>query len=307
MPKRTNPFQKFIYDIKKQTAGSAIVTESKMLIDKITGDEREVDVVLETNIAGHDIIISIECVDRKRKMGVKWVEEMKTKHDSLPTDKLVLCSRTGFAKSALKKAEHYGIDCSTPISFEKLNWQNVFNRLSNSIYYGTYHLQITQIMYNIEVPIGDNKPTIYDKLEIFDVNGNLLGNIQNLNDQIHSFMMQLPPENKVTDGIKSKSLRLFVSQTLYFHTDGKLPCRLNDLDVEFNTWWVKGTKIPLQAFSIFGINSAHGILNTPYINGRIIITEQDSNNLSGSIIDKDRNILLPLDFSYLKKDSDKSQ
>ena len=48
MPKRTNFFQKLIYQLHKQLAGNAVVTESKMFIDKETGSQVEVDIVIES-------------------------------------------------------------------------------------------------------------------------------------------------------------------------------------------------------------------------------------------------------------------
>jgi len=43
MPQRSNEFQKLVYLVKQQMAAGAKVTESQMLVDRITGTEREVD------------------------------------------------------------------------------------------------------------------------------------------------------------------------------------------------------------------------------------------------------------------------
>jgi hypothetical protein len=45
--------------------------------------------------------VSIECRDRRRKQGVEWVEQMRGKHDRLPTNVLVLVSSSGFTRTAL--------------------------------------------------------------------------------------------------------------------------------------------------------------------------------------------------------------
>ena len=110
MPKRSNEFQKVVFLVKKHVSESAKVTESMMLQDLITGSDREVDVCIEDSIAGHDIIVSIECVDHKRKADVTWVEQMKSKHERLPTNALVLVSRTGFSSEAKRVAKVYGFD-----------------------------------------------------------------------------------------------------------------------------------------------------------------------------------------------------
>jgi hypothetical protein len=61
MPKRRNEFQKLILLVKQQITENATVTESKMLTDRVTGTEREVDGCIESSISGHSILISIEC------------------------------------------------------------------------------------------------------------------------------------------------------------------------------------------------------------------------------------------------------
>jgi hypothetical protein len=112
MPKRSNEFQKLVYMLKQHAAtAGATVTESKMLLDKSTGSMQEVDIVIEFVSADIPITISIECTDiKKRKATKEWVQEMKGKHDDLPTNKLVLASRSGFTAQALKKAQDHRID-----------------------------------------------------------------------------------------------------------------------------------------------------------------------------------------------------
>lgn len=93
---------------------SVTVTPSAMLTDIITGQPREVDISVETKVAGHTVIVGIECRDWKRPQSVQWVEEINAKHLALPVQLTVLVSSSGFAKSALKKAEHYSIKTITP-------------------------------------------------------------------------------------------------------------------------------------------------------------------------------------------------
>jgi hypothetical protein len=110
MPKRSNDFQKLVFILKKHLAANANVTESKMLKDLVTGAEREVDICIEKDVAGHNVIISIECRDQARPADVGWIEKMKTKHDRLSTNFLALVSKSGFSKEADKVATTYGIE-----------------------------------------------------------------------------------------------------------------------------------------------------------------------------------------------------
>jgi hypothetical protein len=80
------------------------VDESVMLVDRETGDEREVDVVIRGSIAGMPMRIGIETTARKKPADVKWVEAEVHKHQAVGTDKLILVSESGFTKRARTKA-----------------------------------------------------------------------------------------------------------------------------------------------------------------------------------------------------------
>ncbi|WP_433193066.1 hypothetical protein ACQP1G_30600 [Nocardia sp. CA-107356] len=105
MPKRSNIFQEVIAIIHAHISDEkATVTESKELVDRVAGQLREVDICIEQEMSGQNIVIGIECRDHGRKPTIEWVEQMYGKH-ALLTDKLVLISRTGFTAPALVKAK----------------------------------------------------------------------------------------------------------------------------------------------------------------------------------------------------------
>lgn len=109
MPRRSNQFQRLVLLINRTLAVNARVVESAMVTDKITGQQREVDVLITTNASSYEVHIAIEVVARGRKADTPWVESMYSKHASLPTDKLILVAENGFTFPALKKAKFYGI------------------------------------------------------------------------------------------------------------------------------------------------------------------------------------------------------
>ena len=110
MPKRTNEFQSMVYLMKRCLAEDASVEESAFLTDPSTGEAQEVDVVLRAAVAGHDVLVSVECVDRSRPANIEWIDQMHGKHSRLPTNVLVLVSKNGFTARALKKAKSLGIE-----------------------------------------------------------------------------------------------------------------------------------------------------------------------------------------------------
>lgn len=89
-------------------AGDADLQESAMLRNRLTGKEQEVDVVIRSQPAGHEVIVSIEATDRGRKADVQWVQQMVGKHADLPTSKLVLVSSAGFTSDARTAAVENG-------------------------------------------------------------------------------------------------------------------------------------------------------------------------------------------------------
>ena len=129
MPKRSNEFQKLIFHIKKHLSQSAEVTESEFLEDRLTHTPREVDVCIQSILAGHKLVLCIECRDHDRPADVTWIEQMKTKHDYLPTNALVLVSRSGFTTTALEKAKALGIET---LAFDDIDDASALDLLSDT-------------------------------------------------------------------------------------------------------------------------------------------------------------------------------
>lgn len=98
-----------------------------MVRDKVTDDEREVDVLLAGSAGAYQFTIGIEVVSWGRPAGTPWVEQMRTKHENLPIDKLVLVSESGFTKPAEVKAKFYGIETLTVEAALNLDWSLVAN------------------------------------------------------------------------------------------------------------------------------------------------------------------------------------
>jgi hypothetical protein len=116
MPARTNEFQEMVALLTNvmREDDSMTVTPSAMLPDIVTGTLREVDICVETQVAGYKVVVGIECRDHKRPQTVAWVEEMHTKHEALQVNATTLVSSSGFSEEAGMKAAHYGMRPITP-------------------------------------------------------------------------------------------------------------------------------------------------------------------------------------------------
>jgi hypothetical protein len=144
VPKRSNDFQVVVFLIKKHLAGHATVTESHELTDASTGALREVDITIELEVAGHPVMISLECRSHRRKQTVSFVEEMHSKHLFLPTNSLVLVSSSGFTREAVARAAVHGIELVTPIELTDDQAGKIVNRLQ-SIWFKTLNTSITSV------------------------------------------------------------------------------------------------------------------------------------------------------------------
>lgn len=93
-----------------------------MLADRVTGESREVDVLLVATTATYEVNLGIEVVSWARPADTPWVEKMRAKHDNLPTDKLILVSERGFSGPAKRKAAFYGIETLTVEEACEADW-----------------------------------------------------------------------------------------------------------------------------------------------------------------------------------------
>ncbi len=96
--------------------------------------------VIKTIVAGHEIAIGIEATEAGRKADLTWVDGMLGKHMSLPTDKLVLVSESGFSAGARRKAEARQ---AVPLSLEDLKDAEAEGLIVNKL--GAVFLKLTEL------------------------------------------------------------------------------------------------------------------------------------------------------------------
>lgn len=122
MPKRTNAFQRLVTLLTATLAGRAQVTESAMLTDRVSGELREVDVLVVAIAGGYSVQLGVEVISWARPADTPWVEKMRAKHENLQTDKLILVSEKGFYEPARRKADFYGIEVLTLEEATEADW-----------------------------------------------------------------------------------------------------------------------------------------------------------------------------------------
>jgi hypothetical protein len=145
-----NPYQVegLVYLVQVNLAAGATVTESKMLVDRLTGTEREVDVCIEGVVGGHPVKVCIECRDHERPADVTWVDAMKSKHERLPTNALILASRTGFTSEGQQVAHRYGIEAVSLLEVEQTDFPNLL-KASSSLWNKTVALTAQKVIVRV--------------------------------------------------------------------------------------------------------------------------------------------------------------
>jgi hypothetical protein len=129
MPKRTNEFQQIVAYIYSQIApADGRVTESAFLQEDGTGDQREVDVLIEHKIAGHDLKIAVECRDHTRDQNVGWIDSLIGKYSRLKVNQIVAISSSPFTDAAKTKAAEHNIEAITVNDALTSNWINRIER-----------------------------------------------------------------------------------------------------------------------------------------------------------------------------------
>jgi hypothetical protein len=156
MPARSNLFQRLVLEIHRSFGVGWDVQESRSLTDAITGEPREVDIVAEGKIHGYGVIVSVEVCDRGRVADVTWVEGLAKKHESLPTDKLVLWSASGLSNPAAKKAAALKIAVVTPE--DEAPWASLAKRMRGSV----VHLVKSNLTSVVDVRLSNGELVRWD-------------------------------------------------------------------------------------------------------------------------------------------------
>ena len=283
MPKRSNEFQKLIYVIHQQVSTEARVTESMMMADSATGEEREVDIVIETQAGNKSLIMGIECCDRSRKADVGWVEQMWAKHQDLPTDRLVLVARAGYTRSARRKATAHAIEIVDVSDAILADWSKIIKLWKELFVVGvtiqwSYRvIGLTEEQQEIEISIIGN--------EIFtDRETKISFSINELIYQLHELHRV---EEIITDQTSIDHKQFYIVTfdapiNRYFTIVGGKRILLKKIDTLARVY-KSGFQIPLRHGTLGSIQYAYG--KGSAFNGSFIVslTEQTDNGVQASL------------------------
>jgi hypothetical protein len=149
------------------------VAESKFLYDAQSQIDREVDIVIEGTFDGEPVVTSVEVIEHGRPATIEWVEQQISKHRYLPTNRLVLVSKSGFSRNARNRVAVEGgwVDAVTPQAVEKDGRPVV-----KSLFIGNIQMKPSSCRLYVQPPGEEIKPiNAPADLNIYDSDGALLG------------------------------------------------------------------------------------------------------------------------------------
>jgi len=108
MSKLGENFERLIASIQQKIDPSSQVTHDEYILDRLN-QRRQFDVVIRGNFAGQSMLGVIECKDLKRRVGTPEIDAFCTKAQDINANFKIMASKSGFTKTAVTKARHYGI------------------------------------------------------------------------------------------------------------------------------------------------------------------------------------------------------
>lgn len=295
MPKRTNQFQKLVFTIQTSLSDNGEVTESKMLKEVLTGIEREVDIVIEDNISGVDVIVSIEANYRGKRVDVTYVEQLAKKHETLPTNKLVIVSNKGLSKNAEIKARSLNIDTISFDEANKTDWTFYLETLQN-VSIGLFEFKILEGHLDYKMKIGGSKELkLWENVFIYLDEGKkptlfLDYILSRLNHDIGKEVMRQwikKPKSKKKNKFKFNVTIEFNTEPIVEMEKTKYLAKRMNLEVAAR---VISTKLEMQNKKYLSSNVAYGFAKNIFVENEsrqddviVAITQDEKGKLKGNI------------------------
>ncbi|MGE0201339.1 MAG: hypothetical protein AB7P76_10270 [Candidatus Melainabacteria bacterium] len=87
----------------------AVITTPDKIPDKVANIDREVDASIRYTVGSTPLLITIECRDRTSVQDITWLEQIKSKKESIGAHQTIVVSKEGFSRSAIEYANHHAI------------------------------------------------------------------------------------------------------------------------------------------------------------------------------------------------------
>ncbi len=118
---RWKRFEEFAASIQKQLAPTAVVKHDDRILGK-SGTQRQIDVSIRTKTGQFELLIVMDCKDRKTTVDIKEVEEFAGLVEDVRAHKGALICNAGFSDAAKKRATDKGIDLFSAVDVQSVDW-----------------------------------------------------------------------------------------------------------------------------------------------------------------------------------------
>ena len=173
MPRKGRSLEKLVAFLEKTLGPQGIKVKSPDYIRGcISKSLREIDISLRSHTSSSEILVIIECRDRKGTEDVTWIEQLPSKREDVGAHKVVAVSSTGFSSGAINMAKVKDIELRTLEEIdpnEILLWFG-FKELTVL----NYHINFKDVSIKLSVPKDvsvEVSPEVHSSLPpVFDIN-----------------------------------------------------------------------------------------------------------------------------------------
>lgn len=172
-------FEDLVAHIQRTLSSNARVQQNISLLGRQSGVERQIDILVHTNIGQFSLDIVIDCKDYKEKVDVKDVEAFMGLVKDVGANKGALVAYKGFTKAAKNRAKNAGIDLYKMIDAISHEWQTYISIpvLIDDRSIKSFSLNISSINGFRLLPETYENPA---KLVLYNNAGSRIGDVTNL-------------------------------------------------------------------------------------------------------------------------------
>lgn len=213
-------FEQLIARIQKSVHERAEIRVNEKLIDVDTGRQRQIDLTVRLSDGPIEFMGIVEVRDRRRPIGVRYVEEIFGKRRSVRADAAFLVSRSGFTKTAITKSKQLGIRALTYEEAQSSDWSNWLQCRTFSVYQRKYDNPVVFLFeHGLDKAINVSAELMAKSREhptskvILDENGTPFLTLADLVNKVINVFGEKPYENIPTNGTRQKR-KLFFKDSL---------------------------------------------------------------------------------------------
>lgn len=157
-------FEQLVECITNCMHSHAIITPNDKIRDKLTGRKRQIDISIRIKDGPTNFLVIVEARDRSRKVCVEYIEQIKSKRDSVGADKAIIVSNKGFTKPALSKAKAYNIETYSLTEAFRNDWSQIFAIFQGVTVY-SYDSSLTISFLDNELKILNPHQTVSNEIK----------------------------------------------------------------------------------------------------------------------------------------------